>query len=88
MVQDIQRILDLKRGRYFYQPPLLKTIFLSKYTTLTSWIRTRIMHSPWLNLMHDVRYLFYFKMLLVYAGAIVPHMGIRLPDAITLFNLY
>jgi hypothetical protein len=31
MVQDIQRILDLKRGRYFYQPPLLKTIILSKY---------------------------------------------------------
>jgi hypothetical protein len=31
MLQDIQRILDLKRGCYFYQPPLLKTIILSKY---------------------------------------------------------
>src|SRR5688572_31982819 len=58
MAQDIQRILDLIGGVIFIWPPLFKTDILSKYTTLTSWIRTRIMPSPWLILWHDDRTVF------------------------------
>jgi hypothetical protein len=58
MVQDIQRILDLTGGVIFIWPPLFKLNIFSKYTPLTSWIRTRIMHAPWLIIMYDGRTVF------------------------------
>lgn len=60
MVQDIQRILDLTGGVIFIWPPLFKTQYLFKIYTLTSWIRTRIMHTPWLVFLYDARTVFEF----------------------------